>query len=333
MLTISKQKSVLIKGIVIIMMIFLHLFNGNHMDLCVNYIYIGDKPIAKWLSNACNPVDFFLLLSGYGLAYTYKHKGLFFIQQVKRIFKLYVHYWLILLIFVFLGMHIKPEFYPGSWDLFLSDFLGWTSTYNGEMWFLLPYCMVSLASPLIISFANRFGHLKFVFLMGVIYVMTCSIISRYGERYLYENMLMYRPLQFFLFLYPFSVGALFYLSDLNFNKVIPSWVVVISVILLILFVSSFGNSLIYMVYVPLMAILFCQMSFPGWIERILMELGRKSMPIWMIHTWYCYYLFQSQIYSLRYPIFILGGAILISYLTAIPVMWAANKVFYILRIK
>lgn len=314
------------------MMVFLHLFNGNHTNLCVNFIHIGDEPMAKWLSNACGPVDFFLLLSGYGLAYTYEHKGLPFIQQVKRIFKLYVHYWIILLIFVFLGSLIKPDFYPDSWNLFLSDFSGWSYTYNGEMWFLLPYCMVSFVSPLIISFAKRFGYLKFVFMMGIIHLMICYIISRYGARYLYDNMLLYRPLQFFLFLYAFSVGVAFYLSDFNFNKLIPSWVVAISVIILVVFVASFGNSVVYMVYVPLMVILFCQMSFPRWIERILMELGRKSMPIWMIHTWYCYYLFQPQIYSLKYPILILGGAILVSYLTAIPVMWAAKKVFYIAKI-
>lgn len=328
----SKDKSIEIKGIVIIMMIFLHLFNGNHTDLCVNFFYVGDKPMAKWLTNACGPVGFFLLLSGYGLAYTYEHKGLHFIQQVKRIFKLYVHYWIILIIFVFLGVLIKPEAYPGSWRLLLSDFLGWSYSYNGEMWFLFPYSMVSLASPLIISFARRFGHFQFVFMMGVIHVMTCYIISRYGAICFYDNMFLYRPLQFFHFLYAFSIGVVFYLAEFNFNKLIPSWAVTISVIMLIVFVSSFGNSLIYMIYVPLMMILFCHISFPRWIESILIELGRKSMPIWMIHTWYCYYLFQPQIYSLRYPIIILGGAILVSYLTAIPVMWAAKRFFYILKI-
>ena len=60
MLTISKDRSTLIKGIVIIMMVFLHLFNGNHTDLCVNLLFIGDKPMAKWLTNACNPIDFFI---------------------------------------------------------------------------------------------------------------------------------------------------------------------------------------------------------------------------------------------------------------------------------
>ncbi len=302
-----KDKSIVIKGIVIIMMVFLHLFNDNHTDMCVNLLFVGGVPLAKWLSNACNPVDYFLLLSGYGLAYTYEYKGLYFIQQVKRIFKLYVHYWLILLIFVFLGILIKPESYPGSWNLILSDFFGWTYTYNGEMWFLLPYCMVSLASPLIISFAKRFGPLKFVFMMGVIHIITCYIISRYGTKYLYNDMLLYRPIQFFHFLYAFSIGVAFYLTNYKFDKVLPSWAAVILATLTVILVSSFGNAMTYMIYVPLMVIFFCQISFPRWIERILMELGRKSMPIWMIHTWYCYYLFQPQIYSLKYPVFILGG--------------------------
>lgn len=76
MLSISKDNSTLLKGIVIIMMIFLHSFNKNHTDLCTNLLYVGDLPFAKWLSNACGPVDFFILFSGYGLAYTYDQKGL-----------------------------------------------------------------------------------------------------------------------------------------------------------------------------------------------------------------------------------------------------------------
>lgn len=331
MLTISKDKSRVIKGIVIIMMVFMHLFNGNHTDLCSNLIFVGDVPFTKWLSNACNPVDFFLLLSGYGLAYTYEHKGLFIVQQIKRIFKLYVHYWLILLLFVFLGVLIKPEAYPGSWNLFLLNLSGWFNTYNGELWFLLPYCMVSLVSPWLISFAKRHRMLAILLLMGLIHVMTCFVISRYGAEYLYNDMLLYRPLQFFHFLYAFSVGVVFYQTRFKLDKVMPSWAAVILASLIVVLVSSFGNAVIYMVYVPLMIFLFCQMSYPKWIELFLMELGRKSMPIWMIHTWYCYYLFQPQIYSLKYPIAILGGTLLVSYLTAIPVMWTAKKLFLVIK--
>ena len=76
------------KGIVIIMMVFLHLFNGNHTAECTNLLYIGDVPFAKWLSNACGPVRFFLLFSGYGLAFTYERKGLFFFWSTKENFQI-----------------------------------------------------------------------------------------------------------------------------------------------------------------------------------------------------------------------------------------------------
>ena len=46
-MSISKDKSTFIKGIVLIMMIFLHLFNGNHTELCTNHLYVFGEPFAK----------------------------------------------------------------------------------------------------------------------------------------------------------------------------------------------------------------------------------------------------------------------------------------------
>ena len=73
MLYISKEQSTIIKSVAISMMLFLHLFNGQHTDLCTNLFYVGDVPLALWLTRACNPVSFFLLLSGYGLACKESH--------------------------------------------------------------------------------------------------------------------------------------------------------------------------------------------------------------------------------------------------------------------
>lgn len=75
MLYISKDHSILIKGIVILMMLFLHLFNFNRAAQCVNLVYVGDTPLAQFIAFACGPVGFFLMLSGYGLAYTHEHGG------------------------------------------------------------------------------------------------------------------------------------------------------------------------------------------------------------------------------------------------------------------
>jgi len=97
-------------------------------------------------------------------------------------------------------------------------------------------------------------------------------------------------------------------------------------------VATIDISVTYIVYVPLMVFLFCQLSYPKWLESILVELGRKSMAMWMIHNWYCNYLFHEQVYSLKYPILILLEVVIISYLTAIPVMWITKKGLSYLKI-
>ena len=332
MLTINKDKSLLIKGIVICMMVWLHLFNGNHTDLLINLLYVGEEPFAKWLSNACGPVSFFLLLSGYGLAFTYDKGNLSLKGQIRRLFKLYVHYWVVLMLFVPLGCFVAVQRYPGSWKNILVNVTGWHTTYNGEMWFLFPYCIVALASPLIFKTMEKVGSVQSLLFSAMIQIATCFCISRYGVQFFFGNMLLYQPLLFFHFLYPFVLGAFLFRSKMTFDMQLSQWMIIVLAILVMSIVATYGNAIVYMIYVPLMVWLLSLLIWPKWMENVLMELGRKSMVIWMVHTWFCYYLFQPQVYSLRYPILIMGGEILISYLTAIPIMWFTSKVLKWIKI-
>ena len=316
MIKISKDKSQLIKGIVIIMMIFLHLFDKNNTDLCDNLIYIGDQPFTKWLSNACSPVGFFVLLSGYGLAYTYEKGNLSFAKQLKRIFKLYMHYWIILAVFLSIGCYMYADRYPGSWQRILINVTGWKTDYNFEMWFLFPYSLVALTSMYIIKAIEKIGYLCAVAITACMNFGACYIISRYHATILADNSVLAMGVVYAQFLYQFTIGVMFCRAKFQIKVV-----------------ATINISVTYIVYVPLMTFLFCQLSYPKWMDSILTELGRKSMPMWMIHTWYCYYLFQEQVYSLKYPIFILGGVIFLSYLTAIPFMWITKKVLALTNIK
>ena len=160
MLVITKERSTLIKGILICMMVFSHLFNGSNTDQCINLFYVNNIPFVKWLSKACSPVAFFLLLSGYGLAYTYNHKGITFIQQIKRIKKLYIHYWVTLLLFIPIGIFIGKN-YPGTISNLIQNLIGWSYSYNGETWFLFPYSLISLTSFWIIKYIDIIGNLSF----------------------------------------------------------------------------------------------------------------------------------------------------------------------------
>lgn len=308
------------------MMVFLHLFNGNHTDECINLLYIGDVPFAKWLSNACGPVPFFLLLSGYGLAFTNEHSKLTFLKQLKRIVKLYLHYWVILACFLFVGWYLFPERYPGSWIRLLNNVTVWKADYNYEMWFLFPYVLIALSSKFVIQAIDKIGFIWSVIATAVINIAACYVISRYHATFLAENSLVSLTVVYLQFLYPFTVGVVFYRSDYQWNYQLPQWLVVVTMICVVAIAATISISIMSIVYVPIMVILFLQLQFPQWLVHILLELGRKSMPIWMIHTWYSNYLFHEQVYSLRYPVLILGGVIIVSYLTAIPVMWVVKGI-------
>ncbi len=332
MMVISKEKSIFIKGIVIVMMVFLHLFNGNHTAECSNLIYIGDVPFAKWLSNACGPVPFFLLLSGYGLAYTYEHSKLTFFMQLKRIFRLYLHYWIILFFFLIIGWYLYPERYPGSWTRLLVNAIGWKTDYNFEMWFLFPYSVVALSSRYIIMLIEKIGKLKSVVIFAVIYFCACYVISRWHATVLADNSLISLCVVYLQFLYPFVVGVVFCRSNFQMNYQLSQYQVLLLMIVSVSVTAIIDISVVYIIYAPVMTFLFCQLSCPLWLEKVFTELGKKSMAIWMIHTWYSNYLFHEQVYSLRYPVLILGGGIIVSYLTAIPVMWVAKKGLAVMKL-
>lgn len=86
----SKEQSTIIKGIAILMMLWYHLFGISNLEsLCTPLLYIHGKSFAAYIANACYPVSFFLILSGYGLTYIYHNKLLTANSQSKRLLKAY----------------------------------------------------------------------------------------------------------------------------------------------------------------------------------------------------------------------------------------------------
>lgn len=106
----NKQESQIMKGVAILLMLFLHLFNQlPNVELCRNFIWIDGQPLVHILSRAANPVAFFLILGGYGL-YKVNERG--DKHRWSRVLKLFIHYWITLLIFVTIGHFLDSEKYP-----------------------------------------------------------------------------------------------------------------------------------------------------------------------------------------------------------------------------
>ena len=152
----SKRETTILKGIAILMMLFFHLFLREEIiELCHPLIYLGDRPLVYYFAQACYPVTFYMILSGYGLTYLYNQGMLSLKKQTKRLFKLYIHYWLVLIIFVSIAYFIRPNLYKYDLLHIIGNITAIRCNYNGEVWFLFPYASISLTSFPIIHYVYQ----------------------------------------------------------------------------------------------------------------------------------------------------------------------------------
>jgi len=61
--------------------------------------------------------------------------------------------------------------------------------------------------------------------------------------------------------------------------------------------NSFVNLYIAVAFI----VCFASLRRSGWLDKLLEFLGKHSTNIWLIHTFFCYYLFKDFIYSFKYP--------------------------------
>lgn len=316
----TKQQSQIMKGVAILMMIFYHLFNRPHnVALCHNLVFVDGTPLVSILSQVTNPVAFFLILGGYGLYKVYekgdKHRW-------SRLLKLYIHYWAILLIFLAIGHFIVPTKYPGSVVALLKNVTGFETTYNGEMWFLFPYVVLSALSPFIFRIMAKFRAITIIVITLFIHLCTSYSISRYGPSFWYHNYWAYNLLLVFHLLFSFTLGAIAarsrFFEQLKARtdsyggvKSIIAWG---GIAILVLISCVFRYNFFY-AFGIITCLLLVRM--PRWIQTILGKLGDQSMNMWMIHSWFCYYLFRDFIYSFSYPLLIFVVLTVISYVCSL----------------
>lgn len=322
----TKETSQLLKGVAILFMIYLHLFNQiSNVDLCHNLFIIDNLPIIYILTRAANPIPFFLILSGYGLYKVNVHGDK---NKWSRILKLFFHWWIIMIIFITIGYFIDPSEYPGSFVKFILNGIGYWHSYNNEMWFLLPFTILSSFSFLIFYIVKKFNW-KLVFTCFLIlYIISSFIISRYLTSFLYNHNLFYILIITLQLSFNFTLGVLaakheFFNKfksliekklELNKKGWLKNAILLIGIFTLICLNCVFKYNYLYAF---LFITLLTQLDFPKSVSTILVKLGDQSMNMWMIHTWFCYYLFHNFIYSFKYPILIFLVLTTISYLCSL----------------
>ena len=104
--------------------------------------------------------------------------------------------------------------------------------------------------------------------------------------------------------------------------------------LLLFFIADvvINNSLFHILFAFAVIIMFPHIKKGKVAFAFLQEIGRKSMVMWLIHTYFCYYLFHDWIYGLKYPIVIYLVMLIITYIASLPFYHVGGKIAKWLRI-
>lgn len=160
-LMLSKDDSIVLKGVALVMLLIHHLFyiqNGRFDDIAI----YGNISLVNMIGQICKVcVALFVFLSGYGLAATYSaHRKIKITEFFKNRFKkLYTNYWLIWILFVPIGVIFVERTFEQVYgqDIpikFFLDFMGILNLtgeygYNPTWWFYSCIITLYLLFPLI----------------------------------------------------------------------------------------------------------------------------------------------------------------------------------------
>lgn len=329
----GKDTTLQIKGILILMMLWLHLYSNEDLfdGTCYEFLYwFNGNPFsyhfAKKFCSMCVPA--YIFLSGYGLGKVYNKKALSgqSMGNGKRCFNLYVRLWVIIAIFVPIGSYFNPEHYPYSMLELVENMTGISTYYNGAWWFLLPYIILAMSSRYFIRYIMRFGKkgdIVNTFMLLALSVFGYVAIAKVNDSTDILMRLLTGLMATLYLSFMFFVGIMFVKHNV-IEKAINRMATVsnatryslAAVVVLIIGRLCMGNSaLIHIPFTPLI-ILSLAILLNGKSNKFLQLFGHHSTNMWLVHFFFITYIFDGQIYILRYPIVIFVALVAISLATS-----------------
>ncbi|MFN3021594.1 acyltransferase family protein [Chryseobacterium sp. TY3] len=313
---ITPQQSNQLKSLAILMMLCLHLFNREEHALFQPWIYLGVKPLSYYISlfsDACVPI--FAFVSGYGLYFKFKTKSAnYYADNKLRIKKLYINYWIILILFaVILGWIIGKDGYPGSFQKFILNASGLDPSYNGAWWFFTTYVLFVLTSSFWFRLLTRYNPFLYIGVLLLIYMMAFYIrVYLPGlsgiplVNYFQNQMALY-----FCTLFQFMLGA--FALEFRWHEKItqklkgiqyPNALGLLGIIGLIVLHGLVPNFVIAPFTGLAFIFTFLQLKLPVRGLKVLDFFTPHATNIWLIHMFFYMIYFSEFIYSFQYPIVI-----------------------------
>ena len=314
----NKNQINITKGVAILFMLLLHLFcTKEYIDLFKPLIIIGDTPFIYYLAlfgDCCVPI--YCFCSGYGLLIGYKNnKETYMKKNLIRILKLYINYWIVLIIFV-LGLGFimnKSNIYLGDLKTFILTFTAIDPAYNGAWWFVTIYIILVLLSPIINKIVTKYNSYTILSISLIIYLV--GYVQRIKVPIVFNNEvldLIIRQLALFgTSQLPYVAGAIFaehkiYSKLYNIFKHIKlKNILCISLIIAMVIGHGFVQTLAVAPFTGIAFIcLFNLIDKPRVINDLLSYLSRHSTNMWLTHMFFYMIYFKDLVYAPKYPVLI-----------------------------
>lgn len=312
-------------------MVSLHLFCRNASDfLGQPLLWIDSKtPFLSWVgffSEICVPL--YSICAGYGYYVSYRNHKSNWSYRSNRVLKLLKNYWIILIIFVLLGIVIKSNTIPGS---FL-DFIGNATLitikrYNGTWWYLTAYLILLIIPVSVIIFiperlALRHGIIVCIGIDVAEYtvfkfsLLPSNISIWFPIDYIYTQIVnLWGVIPFFwvgCYFCKYDVITKVYkrLDEKGFFKwhELPIAVLfgVIFIITNIIHKAVLNGTVAILVF-----LLFNTWQKNETCKRIFLFLGKHSTNIWLTHMFFISVYWAKEMEKLRYAIVVLFAVFLL----------------------
>lgn len=324
----SVKDTTKLKGIAIILLMFFHCFSSS--DRFPDTVrFLSDKNHFMWLCNAANVcVGMFAVLSAYGITCSINK----YINNNKLSIHYFKHRILSFLIdyqFVFILMFVASVFLGGincygneasKYLYILFDFLGLSSligtpTLCSTWWYISFTFIVVFAVALLEIIYRKFNGF---FLVGMFFIITyvlnipVSNFTRWSFAiicgFLAQKNNLFVKIKEFCF------------RDKKILKFLSA--TIITAVLVLFRQSSIGYH--YFLFLtrgitPLAVCIwcYCYVNPVPVINQILYVLGKYSMNIFLIHTFFRWIWFKDFIYSFKYPLLIVFVLLAISFICSI----------------
>lgn len=243
-------------------------------------------------------------------------------NNLIRIFKLYVNYWIILFIFVlFMGPIMRvSDMYPVNLKKFILTFTGIDPAYNGAWWFFTTYIILVLISPIINKLIIKYSNIIIVLISLVFYFV--AYVQRIKGVIIFDNEILNWGIRQIALLgtsqFPFIVGCVFAHKKIYSklyklaNKIKYKNLLGILIILGMIVSHGIVQTLFVAVFTGIVFIcVFNLMEKPKWINRSLDYLGNHSTNMWLIHMFFYMIYFKDLVYGAKYSFLIFPWLIIL----------------------